>query len=146
MKERPILFSAPMVRAILGGTKTQTRRVVKWAKWLSAEGVEQAVMSHRSGGDLSAWGWFVKDGQLVDHTTPGARRVSQGCPYGRPGNRLWVRETWAYNGQANSNYGPVDARRPALGSRRRAGRARGCQRRGVGAACDAAAARVARGA
>jgi hypothetical protein len=53
MKERPILFSAPMVRAILDGTKTQTRRAVK------------------------------------------ARSVEWRCPYGVPGDRLWVRETWA---------------------------------------------------
>jgi len=52
MTERPIIFSGPMVRAILDGRKTQTRRVVK----NSPEGV---------------------------------------CPYGKPGERLWVRETWA---------------------------------------------------
>lgn len=65
MKERPILFNAPMVRAILAGTKTQTRRV---------------VMPPRKKGchDLDA---------LAQHQ----RGL---CPYGRPGDRLWVREAW----------------------------------------------------
>jgi hypothetical protein len=59
--ERPILFSGPMVRAILDGRKTQTRRAFNdKAKWHFLEG-------H---GDLSI------------------------CPYGVPGDRLWVRETW----------------------------------------------------
>jgi len=64
MKERPILFSGPMVRAILGGRKTQTRRVVK----------PQPI--NLTGPDF--------DGP-VDR--------SFACPYGQPGDRLWVRET-----------------------------------------------------
>lgn len=69
MKERPILFSAPMVRAILDGTKTQTRRVAK--------GV--AAVHSVTGEPLAK----------LDSAGP---RVS--CPYGQPGDRLWVRETW----------------------------------------------------
>lgn len=62
-KEHPILFSAPMVRAILEGRKTQTRRIAK-----------------------------EFDGKDVDAII---RRFpnQQGCPYGQPGDRLWVRET-----------------------------------------------------
>ncbi|VVE07452.1 ASCH domain-containing protein [Pandoraea sputorum] len=72
MKERPILFSAPMVRAILDGSKTQTRRVVK--KWTGkVDG--KAIPS-----DVS---------YLPDFTCYRAN-----CPYGQPGDRLWVRETW----------------------------------------------------
>ena len=63
MKERPILFSAPMVRAILSGAKTQTRRIVKNAHMMSV------------------------DGELVP--------IAAFCPYGQPGGRLWVRETFA---------------------------------------------------
>ncbi len=64
----PILFSGPMVRAILEGRKTQTRRVMK------LEGYE--------GGNT----YENRDGDLVD--------VLHYCPYGRPGDLLWVRETW----------------------------------------------------
>ena len=73
MKERPILFSAPMVRAILAGTKTQTRRVAK----LTASGHVKEPGGHRR--------WHPAD--------PDAAHA---CPYGQPGDRLWVRETWAY--------------------------------------------------
>ena len=66
MKERPILFSAPMVRAILDGRKTMTRRVVK----------TQSVK------------YDVINGVPCPRPIP--------CPYGKPGDRLWVRETWAY--------------------------------------------------
>ena len=69
MKERPILFSAPMVRAILDGSKTQTRRVVKQDR----EGLLDCEPT-------PAWDAFW---QCV------------ACPYGKPGDRLWCRETFA---------------------------------------------------
>jgi hypothetical protein len=63
-RERPIIFSGPMVRVILSGRKTQTRRVVK------CRGGLDALAMHQYGR----------------------------CPYGVPGDRLWVRETWGrYN-------------------------------------------------
>ncbi len=68
---RPILFSAPMVRAILEGRKTQTRRVVK----LTACGHVKEPHGHRR--------WHPADPDAV-----------LGCPYGRSGDRLWVREIW----------------------------------------------------
>ncbi|SOD42428.1 hypothetical protein [Nitrosovibrio sp. Nv4] len=69
MKERPILFSAPMVRALLEGRKTQTRRIVKGAalEWLAP-------------------GMFTCE--CV------ASPENHLCPHGRPGDRLWVKETW----------------------------------------------------
>ena len=73
MKVRPILFSAPMVRALLDGTKTQTRRVVKPQPELHAR--ITALKNVRGG--------FVDRGE---------RQFA--CPYGQPGDRLWVRETW----------------------------------------------------
>lgn len=70
MKERPILFSGPMVRALLAGRKTQTRRVVKGEalRWLDEAGFDPT---------------FVAD------------PANSLCPYGVPGDRLWVRETVA---------------------------------------------------
>jgi hypothetical protein len=70
MKERPILFSAPMVRAILAGQKTQTRRVVKGM----------------------ALEWLQPEGFTPDFTASPENGL---CPYGQPGDRLWVRETWS---------------------------------------------------
>jgi len=72
MKERPILFSAPMVRAILDGTKTQTRRVVK----------PQPIGIDEDGAIL----W--REGQWSD------LELADASPYGREGDRLWVRETF----------------------------------------------------
>ena len=88
MKERPILFSAPMVRAILEGRKTQTRRIapitdlnikphsddmVTW--WVSFSKPVKGVFGSYSGGKLS-----------IDQ----AQRIiaSQFNPYGRPGDQL----------------------------------------------------------
>lgn len=68
MKELPILFSAPMVRAILDGRKAMTRRVIR----------QQPSAGVRWGFD----GWEDGHGRALR------------CPYGQPGDRLWVRETW----------------------------------------------------
>ncbi len=73
-KERPILFSAPMVRAILEGRKMVTRRPVK--------------VQPNSRGDIGSYGL----GQpFIRHPEPTKRNPE--CPYGRSGDRLWVRET-----------------------------------------------------
>lgn len=72
MKERPILFSGPMVRAILEGRKTQTRRRVK--------GVDDLYVGVEDG---KVW---QMDEYGDTHDVP--------CPFGVPGDRLWVRETW----------------------------------------------------
>ena len=75
MKERPILFSGPMVRAILSGTKTQTRRILK-LKW----GFD---LEERDDGTL--WPWAEHPDCDDDVWMP--------CPQGEIGDRLWVRET-----------------------------------------------------
>ena len=86
MTERPILFSGPMVRAILEGRKTQTRRVVKpqpelqlkSARWMRCADEQHALFTQH-------------DGELC-----GQMASTRKCPYGKPGDRLWVRETWAH--------------------------------------------------
>lgn len=87
---RPILFSALMVRAILARTKTQTRRIVKpQPHWLDAE--------H---GKLCSAGWAWRgpaDVPRLRHFSEAssfANALRGFCPYGQPGSRLWVRETW----------------------------------------------------
>ena len=80
MKERPILFSAPMVRAILGGRKTETRRPICSGR----PGSYATTMTDGS--------WLV-EGPL-DVEPPVLFRGH--CPYGAPGDRLWVRETFRF--------------------------------------------------
>lgn len=74
VKERPILFSGPMVRAILAGRKTQTRRIIKDAGWwnIDDDGAGGPVWPGRE----NEWGEWVH----------------MNCPYGSVGDRLWVRE------------------------------------------------------
>ncbi len=72
MKEGPILFSAPMVRALLAGTKTQTRRVAKNRKHPDA------------GCDMAPCELAREEQHVIDRASP----------YGQPGDRLWVREAW----------------------------------------------------
>ena len=64
MKERPIIFSAPMVREILSGAKTQTRRIVKPRHMATVYAEQFPILTM--------------------------------CPFGKPGDRLWVRETWKH--------------------------------------------------
>jgi hypothetical protein len=77
MTERPILFSGPMVKAILDGRKTQTRRIVK-----------PQPASHQGKIEWSDHnpGWWIVQGD-VSNTWSRVR-----CPYGTPGDRLWVKE------------------------------------------------------
>ncbi|MFT3992426.1 MAG: hypothetical protein QM680_13560 [Luteolibacter sp.] len=73
MKERPILFSAPMVLAILEGRKTQTRRIVK---------PQTAILT-----DEMARGFGIRPPET-------ANQPVIECPHGKVGDRLWVKETW----------------------------------------------------
>jgi hypothetical protein len=102
MRERPILFSGPMVRAILAGRKTQTRRLMTpppsefvpnenrhpprhAAAYFDAYCSEARTESNPRGMS-DRWCWWTPD----DRQGPDWIR----CPYGAPGDRLWVRETW----------------------------------------------------
>lgn len=72
-KERPILFSGPMVKALLAGTKTQTRRVMKpEPDFFTSDGAP--ARSTRDDRKLGRLGHLIA------------------CPYGVSGDRLWVRE------------------------------------------------------
>lgn len=89
MAEKPILFSRSMVQAILAGRKTQTRRVVtpqprtdlQWGGWLLDTTGDQKHIG------CACWN-NDRDGISTDN-----QYVR--CPYGQPGDRLWVRETFA---------------------------------------------------
>ena len=91
MKERPILFSGPMVRAILDGRKTMTRRVVKPQPIVICGKDGRAFMSHNpTHYDDGSTAWTV-----AHRDTENGHNIYTKCPYGQPGDRLWVRETWA---------------------------------------------------
>ncbi|WP_454763315.1 hypothetical protein [Cupriavidus campinensis] len=104
-KERPILFSGAMVRAILDGRKTQTRRVVKRQPYVSVSNPPH--YSDVEAGDVFVCPDFapttsVRGSVLAECERPGVYRcmgqkqfAEKHSPYGVPGDRLWVRETWA---------------------------------------------------
>lgn len=77
-RERPILFTGEMVRAILDDTKTQTRRIAR------VKPVSFGWRVEGRGGAFSEWGEHIKDPMC-------ARAL---CPYGQPGDQLWVKETF----------------------------------------------------
>lgn len=81
IKERPILFSAPMVRAILEGRKTVTRRALN----------AQALKNIGYGVQLGECHELPSEGPLHPNSIG---YYNDFCPFGQPGDRLWVRETW----------------------------------------------------
>lgn len=82
MKERGIIFNGEMVRALLSGRKTQTRRPIKWKQTRFTEIGERE--------DGSKWPWSEDAEHACDFWHP--------CPFGAVGDRIWVRETWAEAG------------------------------------------------
>lgn len=92
MKEQPILFNGDMVRAILDGRKTQTRRVVKIPKGWVPESPDGSSLV--LGQITSAHPKKGKFGLFITRTDDGfIQRDIVLCPYGQPGDRLWVRES-----------------------------------------------------
>ena len=82
MKEIPILFSTPMVQAILAGRKTMTRRIIK-----PQPGTDVSYMANEPldwVGQWYPWKWDTEEGETIQ----------KNCPYGQPGDLLWVRETF----------------------------------------------------
>jgi hypothetical protein len=93
-REHPILFSDAMVNAILGGCKTQTRRVLRPQP-------EWRIIEHETGFARTGWWWTKRDGTGI-HSQPTKEalietfgRALLDCPYGVPGDLLWVREAFA---------------------------------------------------
>ena len=92
VKERPIIFNSEMIRAILDGFKTQTRRVIKpqppeWSEVIGPE-LCHPIKVDRHGEEYpgeAVYGVYDNFGEW------GVR-----CPYGKPGDRLWVRETHSW--------------------------------------------------
>lgn len=91
-RERPILFKPEMVRAILSGSKTQTRRIITPQDTTT----EPGWMFYRRG--KTVYGWEEgKDNEFAAILWAG--------PYGSKGTRLWVRETWApHEGRQHAYY------------------------------------------
>lgn len=90
-KEIPILFSTPMVQAILEGSKSMTRRLVKWPSvpnWHDYD-YDPNIVIRPHGGEW--WPHF-------QHIGPGGKDITGAlnCPYGKPGDILYVRESWAH--------------------------------------------------
>lgn len=130
MGEKPILFSGPMVRAILEGRKTQTRRLVRkpipdgadevfnWTPGALAATImpnvaRSGLWARRNDGEDGEDGWL---------------RFLGACPYGQGGDRLWVRETWAEVGPGfiyaatDADHNITQRWRPSLHMRRLASR------------------------
>ncbi|WP_447870260.1 hypothetical protein [Serratia fonticola] len=82
MKERPVLFNGDMVRAILDGRKTQTRRVIK----------PQPTLSEHTGFNWKGYAYGI--GSCHKDTVRNFANCFKTCPFGQVGDRLWVRETW----------------------------------------------------
>jgi hypothetical protein len=105
IKERPILFNAEMVRAILDGRKSQTRRVVKPQPSFPF-GVKQIVLVddpwHNDAFVGTPAEGMMGDGprekqfHCEDYAGNLVARFDATCPYGQPGDRLWVKETWQH--------------------------------------------------
>jgi hypothetical protein len=105
MNFRPILFSTPMVRAILAGRKTQTRRVVR-------------IPAHAGDVDFAGLRTAGADG-AVRAVFCGEEFGEVRCPHGAPGDVLWVKETWRVHRS-------FDALSPLRVVSAMAGDARGC--------------------
>ena len=96
MNERPILFSKPMVLALLAGTKTQTRRLAK-----------PAPTEHRLANGQSLWSFDGSYGQFAEHVFGSCMAKLAPCPYGAPGERLWVREAWGFDSGVRGDFRPL---------------------------------------
>lgn len=96
MKERPILFSAPMILALLSSAKTQTRRVMK---------PQPEPVPHRPGDYQWPCNAFQSMVSVADTRASGAHGMAgDACPHGQPGGHLWVRETFVAFGRWETRF------------------------------------------
>ena len=104
MKETGLMFKAPLVRAILSGQKTQTRRVVKWSDL--QKGLNLGFSGLRAA--KTANGWVLES----DSRSSSEWRCKPTlCPMGQPGDRIYIRETWQH---ANFPLGPYQDETPVF--------------------------------
>jgi hypothetical protein len=90
VRQRAIIFSAPMVLALLNGTKTQTRRLVKKPPTLSHHYLQPMFGKGTDGQEIGEPGLWRE----VGPDYPDDERDDRRCPYGTVGDLLWVKETW----------------------------------------------------
>ncbi len=95
MKERPMLLNSEMVKAVLDGRKTQTRRLIRWPKIFWVDHTAPDVKPYWRFEEASGSGPFIPN-DWIDY-----------CPFGQPGDRLWVRETFAVMVEEHDEY-PFD--------------------------------------
>lgn len=98
-RERPIIIDSDSIQAVLRGRKTQTRRVISLRNTVRFEDIKTnhnfditGVANHSGIYWTFGLGWYIGGIRYYDAATIK-------CPYGIPGDRLWVRETWCYVGE-----------------------------------------------
>lgn len=96
MKERPILFSAAMVRAILEGRKTQTRRLLKGNQIPKENPVSDHPLRWTAVGQHDRQHGFIISGDSEDDCARNLAKYGV-CQYGKVGDQLWVREAFAWS-------------------------------------------------
>lgn len=103
MKEIPILFSTPMVQAILEGRKTQTRRAaaVPYGDHHGTDIMDWHLSKHPHF-EYGKW-WYNVQSDVDSYNT-----FELKAKYGRPGDLLWVRETWGIGSRPNPFEGSID--------------------------------------
>lgn len=85
-KEKPVLFGAEMVRAIMECRKTQTRRIIN--KLNGFGDITEFKVS-----DTRGYDWTFRNKRMLWNDLRHDELMAA-CPWGKPGERLWVREAW----------------------------------------------------
>lgn len=94
MKERGVIFNGEMVRAILDGRKTQTRRIMKLQPEILGSGLRYITESRKQN-EVGKYFWCISDALGMR-----ARSAVFACPFGDVGDRIWVRETYRVHSRA----------------------------------------------